>query len=264
MDKGLQSGKAEFLLIALLFSLAVAQPLYDLLGEQAEFFVTHGIGRGSLIGFTIVLSLVLPLACAALPPLVGRFQPFLGKSCLYLLQFLLWLLIFLPIASRAGLEGLAAVAACGITATACITAYAMLYPVRLTLYYLAPAILLFPLFFLFSSKVTEIVLPKPLEAISVNSASAVDANVVFIVLDEFPLSSLLTAELEIDRLRFPNFGRLADMSVWFRGAPLPLKSRPAPCRWRCPASKLRKFRAYCPYTPIFHVLCLLCWVPATR
>jgi hypothetical protein len=212
---------AQFLLIALLFSLAVTQPLFDLLGEQAEFFVTYGMSRSSLLLFTLGLAIVLPLAAAAVPWILGWIRPALGNSAFLLLQFLLWLLILLPVASRAGLEGILAIGLSGAVAALCVVAWAAFYPARLTLYYLTPAIAVFPLFFLFASKATELVLPRSVASAPSQTVSGADTDVVVIVLDEFPLASLLTPDMEIDRLRYPNFGRLADASMWYRGATAP-------------------------------------------
>lgn len=39
-----------------------------------------------------------------------------------------------------------------------------------------------------------------------------------IVLDEFPLTTLLDEKMQIDRTRFPNFAGLADHAYWFRNA----------------------------------------------
>ena len=43
-----------------------------------------------------------------------------------------------------------------------------------------------------------------------------ETPVVFILFDEFPLSSLLNEDLMIDEAAFPNFHKLADKSHWFR------------------------------------------------
>src|SRR5262245_49086040 len=46
--------------VATLAGFAFAQPLYDLLGRNAEFFVSHGCGRGDLLLLIGALSLLLP------------------------------------------------------------------------------------------------------------------------------------------------------------------------------------------------------------
>lgn len=49
-------------------------------------------------------------------------------------------------------------------------------------------------------------------------ARAARPPVVMIVLDEFPVDSLLDGEYGIDAHRFPNFARLASLSTWFPNA----------------------------------------------
>ena len=46
----------------------------------------------------------------------------------------------------------------------------------------------------------------------------VEAPVVFVVLDEVPLASLMSPDGSIDRTRFPSFARLAESSTWYRNA----------------------------------------------
>jgi hypothetical protein len=45
-----------------------------------------------------------------------------------------------------------------------------------------------------------------------------DVPVVFVVMDELPVSSLMTRGGRIDSTRYPNFARLADRSTWFPNA----------------------------------------------
>jgi len=52
----------------------------------------------------------------------------------------------------------------------------------------------------------------------VDQAGATRPPVVMIVLDEFPVDSLLSTDGEIDARRFPNFARLAALSTWFPNA----------------------------------------------
>jgi hypothetical protein len=88
--------------------------------------------------------------------------------------------------------------------------------VRTWLAYLAAAPLLFAGLFLTTSSVSELVFPDA-------SAEAVDAGpaeapVVMLLLDEFPLMSLLDADGNIDADLYPNFARLAGDATWFRNA----------------------------------------------
>jgi hypothetical protein len=53
---------------------------------------------------------------------------------------------------------------------------------------------------------------------AVASAAGTDAPVVVVIFDEFPLSSLLDKQRQIDAASFPNFARLAGRAHWFRNA----------------------------------------------
>lgn len=211
----------DFLLIALLFNLAVTQPLYNLLGEQAEFFVSQSVGRPELIGLVLVFTFILPSAIAALPLIAGCLRRSIALVISHALQLLFWFLIYMPLLIGFGLSGITALVAACLLAVFCVYIYSRLYPARLLMKYLAPAILIFPLFFLFASKASEIMLPRTLDQSRNRATPALDASVVFIVFDEFPLLSLLDGDMNIDRQRFPNFARLAEQSTWYRGATTP-------------------------------------------
>jgi len=208
----------RFLTITLLAAVAVAQPLLDLLGRQAEFLVAHGLTAAGLVAFAIVLSLLLPAAAAALPLLLGRLGRGAGAAAFHLLFVLLSSLVALQALRAAPAPGallLAAALAIALTANLAFRRFAA---VRLFFRYLSPAVLVFPVVFLFFSRATPMLLqgpePGPGERVPIGAPH----DVVVLVLDEFPLVSLLTGDLEINRERFPNFARLAAMSTWYRGA----------------------------------------------
>ena len=213
--------RQEALLIALLFALAVAQPLFSLLGDNAEFFVSNRFGVTQLIVFAIVLSICLPLLLIAVILAANKLHSGIGKTMSLITQFVLWSLVWLPVASRLGLSGTVNVGISAVTAMVCVAAWYRFNPVRLLLFYLSPAILLFPLFFLFASGASEIVVPKKTDLFQGIGGSGKKTDIVFIMFDEFPLMSLLTPELEIDGDRYPNFKRLANTSTWFRNATTP-------------------------------------------
>ncbi len=72
LRKGLASASHLFALSGF----AVAQPLFDLLGRQAEFFIAHDVQPIDLILMTLALSLALPLTLA----LLVRFTAWLGTA----------------------------------------------------------------------------------------------------------------------------------------------------------------------------------------
>lgn len=210
--------RQEALLIALLFALAVAQPLFSLLGENAEFFVTNRFDSTRMVIFAMVLAICPPLLLMAVILVANKLHSGFGKTVSLVIQFVLWCLVWLPVASWLGLSGAINVGASAVTAMACIAAWYRFNPVRLLLYYLSPAILFFPLYFLFVSSASELVFPKKFDLPADIAGGGKKTDIVFIMFDEFPLMSLLTPDLEIDGDRYPNFKRLADSSTWFRNA----------------------------------------------
>ena len=57
--------------IAVLWALAVAQPLFDLLGRNPEFFATRGSPPGDIVAFALLVTFAVPLAVLVLEWLAG-------------------------------------------------------------------------------------------------------------------------------------------------------------------------------------------------
>ena len=81
---------------------------------------------------------------------------------------------------------------------------------------LSPAALVVPVAFLMNSDIQGALIgaDRPVTAARVQHAPPI----VFVVFDEFPTSSLMNGEREIDGSRYPHFARLADDATWFRNA----------------------------------------------
>ena len=111
----------------------------------------------------------------------------------------------------------------GIVIAACVAgviatwAYFRFKASRFFLTVLSPAIIIFPLLFLFKPSIHKIVFidhdPKA-AYIPVNSTNPV----IVVVFDEFPVTSLLDKDKLIDAATYPNFAALSDDAYWFRNA----------------------------------------------
>ncbi len=198
--------------LLVLWSFAVAQPLFDLLGKNGEFFAARGSTRWDAIVFALVLLLV--------PPAV-----LLGVECI-VRGSIRWALHAVFVALLVALFALQAIRGSGgpgwllvLGAVAIGAAGAELYlrvsGARTALTVLAPAPLLFLALFLFNSDVSRL-------SLSTESAQAFNnwprVPVVLVVFDELPINSLLDAHGHIDAKRFPNFARLGRGSTWFEHA----------------------------------------------
>jgi Sulfatase len=192
-----------------LWSFAVAQPLFDLLGKNGEFFAARGSTRWDAIVFALVLLLVPPAVLLGLEHVVGGSLRWAVHAifvaalvALFVLQAIRgsgapgWLLVLAAIALGAGGAEL----------------YLRLPGARLALTVLAPAPLLFLVLFVFHSDVSRL-------SLSTEAAKAAGERprvpVVLVAFDELPINSLLDAHGRIDGVRFPNFARLARGSTWF-------------------------------------------------
>jgi hypothetical protein len=191
--------------LLVLTSFAIAQPLFDLLGRNGEFFAARGSTRWDVVVFALVLVLVPPAVLLAVETVVPRIHPFFvaGLIGLFVLQAIhgagasAWLLVAL--ATAAGIAGAAL--------------YAGLPEARLVVTVLGPAPLLFLALFLLGSDASRLTLSAAGTAHAAGERPR--ASVLLVTFDELPLNSLLDAHGRIDPVRFPNFARFARGSTWF-------------------------------------------------
>ena len=79
-----------------LWAFAFVQPLFDVLGRQAQFFVARGNTTADIVVFALVFTFVPPALLAALVWAVGRIRPALGDGLQLVLVGLLVAAIVLP------------------------------------------------------------------------------------------------------------------------------------------------------------------------
>jgi hypothetical protein len=200
-----------------LWAFAFVQPLFDVLGRQAQFFVARGSATADIVVFALLLTLVPPALLAGLVWVAGRIRPVLGERLQIVLVGVLTAAIVLPpLGDLVAGSAFALVPALLIGAGAAAL-YARAAPVRAFLTVLSPAPLLFLLIFLAFSPVSELVLPSAgSEAVAGPSASK--TPVVMVVFDELPATSLMDARDRVDVGRYPAFASLARDSTWYREA----------------------------------------------
>jgi hypothetical protein len=196
--------------LLVLWSFAVAQPLFDLLGKNGEFFAARGSTRSEVVLFALVLVFVPPALLLLLELVTPRGARGAVHAVLIAALVALFVLQAIRAASWPGwlLVLLAALAGAGAAAL-----YLRHGGARLVLTVLGPAPLLFLALFLLDSDATRLSLGGGDVALA--SAGRPRAPVVLVAFDELPLNSLLDASGRIDGVRFPNFARLAGGSTWF-------------------------------------------------
>jgi Sulfatase len=201
--------------LAVLSSFALAQPIFDLLGRNAEFFVVRRSTSWDIVLFAVGITFVPPLVLLAFELVAGLAHPkarvIVHLGAVALLTGLFALLVgkrLLDISSTPLVVLAAAVGAGGAVV------YMRAAPVRSFVTVLAPAPLLFLALFLFASPVSKITITSETHA----RVAAVHSRtpVVMVVFDEFPLLSLLGGNGDIDAVRYPNFAALAGQATWFR------------------------------------------------
>jgi hypothetical protein len=198
--------------IAVLWALAVAGPLFDLLDRYPEVFGTRETAPGEIVAVAVVVTFVPPLLILAVEWLAGLASEGLAGAVHLACVAVLVAAIALQIAEPASpfvARGLA-VAAGAIGAVA----YARWPAARAFLTVLAPAPVVFLVLFLVFSNASDLVFPGSADVQAAHVKAS--APIVLVIFDEFPVHSLMAADGRIDAVRYPNFARLAGDATWYR------------------------------------------------
>ena len=212
---------AFFELFALV-GFVVAQPTLDVLGKAPDFFIFRRAGRAEILilvlAVTVLPTLGLWLAEQVAGLISERLRRLVHVAMVAGLLAVLTLEVGKNLTSVRG-PGLVAIGVAGGVAGGLL--YASWDGLKLWLRYLAPAPLVFALVFLLISPVSKLVLPQPGGTVDAN-APGVRINpehpVVMVLLDEFPVTSLLNSKGQVDARLYPNFAKLAGRSTWYRNA----------------------------------------------
>jgi hypothetical protein len=208
----------NFAHLAALSAFAVAQPLFDLLGRNPDFFAVRGSSRWDIVLFALVV-VVLPPAVLIAVEAVAHFVSPRARDVLHLVFVagLAGAIIIQALERRSGLTSTAVlVSLAALLGTATALLYRRFPPLRTLLSVLALAPVAFLGYFLFASPVADLTLADEPDVNLANVSAR--APVVLVVFDEFPTSSLLDEKGEIDAVRYPNLAQLAQDSTWFRHA----------------------------------------------
>mgnify|MGYP001169170953 CR=1 FL=1 len=204
--------------LSVLSSLAVAQPLYDLLSRYPEFFVARHSRPTDILLLVLFLTLLLPLFFVVVERIGGELDGRLQRLFRAIFLTLVLAIIALQVLQRIpGIPGLLQIAGALLVASSLCALYVRSAQTRFYLTVLSPAIRLFPALFLFSSPLYRILSPHPSDR-TFEALTGANTPVVLVVFDELPLVSLLDENRQIDPIRYPFFASLARDSHWFRNA----------------------------------------------
>ena len=200
-----------------LWALAFAQPLFQLLGRNAEFFVARGSTSGDILLLAFAYTLVPPLVLAAIVWGLGRIRPAVGwAAMLAFVALIVAAFVLPPVGDLLGGSALAIPIALLVGAGAAVL-YARIAGVRSFATVLSPAPLVVLILFLIVSPVRGLLFPSDAGGAVAGPARS-DTPIVHVVLDELPLATLVDTDGRIDTRLFPNFARLARASTWYRNA----------------------------------------------
>ncbi len=210
------------LAIAGLASLAVAQPIYDVLRRAPEFFAIRGLLTADVLALIGLLALA-PTLLLSLPALIVRLavpaRPTWTRTAVALTLGPLVAVIVLQATPgmAASLAATFALAAGAATAWS----YSRHQATRSFALLLSAAVVAAPALLLLDTRVRES-LSAPASPSIQRATGAQDsgarAPVVLVVFDEWSLTSVLDANGRIDGDRLPNLRRLADASTWYPNA----------------------------------------------
>jgi hypothetical protein len=201
-----------------LVSLALAQPLFDLIYRDPMILVTHRLRPWEIVGLTTALVAALPAALVAVEALASGIHRRLGQWLHAALVGVLLLSVALPAWKRLILlPGTLLIGLAVATAALGAWAYRRFIPVRSIVTFASPCILLFPGLFLLRDPIWPLIaLPPKVEVPDPPVGNP--APVVMVILDEFSGTTLMNEHHRIDAVRYPHFAALAETATWYRNA----------------------------------------------
>jgi hypothetical protein len=200
-----------------LWAFAFVQPLLDLLGKNADFWVARSNTSGDILLFSICFTLLPPLAVLLIEALVRVVSEQAYRVLHLLLVALLFAVFAVQIEKRIyqSPAGLMIVIALALGVLFAYGLYKRGF-VKQLLDVLTPAPIVFLALFIFFSDTHKLIFPaEDAGALGVKVQS--NTPVVMVVFDELPTATLMDPSGEqIDAERFPGFAELARGSTWYR------------------------------------------------
>jgi hypothetical protein len=197
-------------------SLAVAQPLLDLLGGNPAFFAAHNMMRWGVVAFAMVVILGPGLIVFCIEAVVTVVSRRAGYAV-----HLLWIgglsaLFALTILRRAGWAPAPTFALSAALGVVIAGAYARAEAVRAMCTVLGLAPLVFGFLFLFTSNASSLVTAGDPHLWNARGTSV--PPVVVVSFDALPVQLLMDEHSRLDGRRFPNFARFARSASWYPNA----------------------------------------------
>jgi hypothetical protein len=206
-----------YLGLAVLWTFAVAQPLFDLLKDNPEFFAARGSSGFDIISFAVLLVVLPPALLLAIELLVGLAgHPARQGAHLVLIAGLVALIAAQALKKAFDASDLVLIVGAVAIGAGVAALYALGDPVRSFLRVLSPAPLVFLALFLLTDPISKLAFPAEAQARTIGGVT--QTPVVVVLLDELPSSTLIDDRGRIDGVRFPGFAALARRATWFKNA----------------------------------------------
>lgn len=224
-NRGAATERGSFLLHVALSGIAIAQPLYSVTGTTLNFFVAWRMSGPEFAAWILFVYAVPPLLTYLLVSLGFRLHRYLGLALAFIVfATYIWLAVtnavrqlarqapFIP-GSEQIIAGAVLLALSGTLAWLLLSKPGLRGAVRLlgVMTIVFPALMLLRGYEFGVIQLSRIPPPPKLDTAS-------RPNVVLIVYDELPLTTILDGDGLIDKEKFPNFHRLAQGSTWFADA----------------------------------------------
>jgi Sulfatase len=206
-----------YLNLAVLWTFAVAQPLFDLLKDNPEFFAARGSSGFDIISFSVLLVVLPPAVLLAIELLVGLAgRPVRRGAHIVFLGALVALIAAQALKKSFDASDTVLIVLSVAIGAALAALWWRTEPVRAFLNVLSPAPLVFLALFLFSSQISELAFPDEAKARSIGGVT--QAPIVVVLLDELPANTLVDGLGKLDTTRYPGFAELARNATWFKNA----------------------------------------------
>lgn len=213
----------HFLVYIVLTTVAIAQPILQLYGDNLTIFVSSRVGGWQVLLFGLIIILLPPLLMSLGEVLIGsifvRHRNHAHNSFVFTG---LWLVVLLLLRSVSFGAWPVALCVTALLALGLLRVYSNWDAVGSWVRLMSPLGLIVMAMFVISVKdvvwvadigAADVVINKE----STNSATPrADISVVMVILDEAPVFPLLNADGDINSLRFPGFASLANSSTWYR------------------------------------------------
>jgi hypothetical protein len=206
-----------YLGLAVLWTFAVAQPLFDLLKDNPEFFAARGSSGFDVISWSVLVVVLPPALLLGIELLVGLAGGTARRGAhLVLIAGLVALIAAQALKKSIEASDLVLIVLSLAIGAGVAALFARAEPVRSFLRVLSPAPIVFLCLFLFTDPISKVAFPDEAQARTIGGVS--QAPIVVVLLDELPSNTLIGDDDRIDAQRFPGFGELARTSTWFRNA----------------------------------------------